>query len=257
VLEATARELVYRHSASVTVVDAQASASPDDADVYLLKARSDWGIEAARRAEAHGALVINTARATTSCLDRKLMAGRLSQAGLPFPETWSVPALNDFIASSKGHELPWPVIVKSRRSRRGDLVRVLSASAELHNLAAEWGDEPVIVQRVVGHDGWDHKVWSIGCRLHVVRRSTAVGPHARGLDIPVDLAQLPDGIEDLAHAVGATFGLELFGVDMLISGDRPVIVDVNPFPGFRGVPDAGQAIAEHVVGLAAMATGHA
>ena len=257
VLDATARELVERHSATVTVVDAQALPPPDDADVYLLKSRSDRAIEAGRRAEVHGALVINSVRATKTCLDRKLMAARMSEAGLPFPKTWSASRLDAFIASSKVHELAWPVIVKSRRSRRGDLVRVVRASAELHCLAAEWGNEPVIVQPVVRHDGWDHKLWSVGHRLHAVRRSTAVGPHARGLDIPVFPEQLPDGVDDLAHAVAAAFGLELYGVDVLMTDVGPVVVDVNPFPGFRGVPDAGQAIAEHVIGLLAMAKGHA
>jgi ribosomal protein S6--L-glutamate ligase len=256
VLEATARELVDRHDATVTVVDAQASPPPDDADVYLLKSRSDRGIEAARRAEVHGALVINSARATKTCLDRKLMAARMSEAGLPFPKTLSAATLDALIASSNEHELAWPVIVKSRRSRRGDLVRVVRARAELHSLAAEWGNEPVIVQRVVRHNGCEHKLWSVCHRLHAVRRSTAVGPRARGLDIPVSLEQLPEGVKDLARAVGATFGLELYGVDVLITDGGPVAVDVNPFPGFRGVPGAAQAIAEQVIGLLAVAKGH-
>jgi ribosomal protein S6--L-glutamate ligase len=256
VLEATARELVDRHGATVTVVDAPALPSPDDADVYLLKSRSDRGIEAARRAEVHGALVINSARATETCLDRELMAARMWEAGLPFPKTLGTPRLDALIASSNGLELAWPVIVKSRRSRRGDLVRVVSASAELQSLAAEWGDEPVIVQPVVRHDGCEHKLWSVCHRLHAVRRSTAVGLSARGLDIPVCLEQLPEGVEDLARDVGAVFGLELYGVDVLITNAGPVVVDVNPFPGFRGVPGAAHAIAEHVIGLLAIAKDH-
>jgi ribosomal protein S6--L-glutamate ligase len=37
-----------------------------------------------------------------------------------------------------------------------------------------------------------------------------------------------------ARDAGAALDLRLYGIDLLITGGRPVVVDVNPFPGFRG-----------------------
>jgi ribosomal protein S6--L-glutamate ligase len=34
----------------------------------------------------------------------------------------------------------------------------------------------------------------------------------------------------------------LYGVDLLISDGRPVVVDVNPFPGFRGAHGPAESL---------------
>jgi ribosomal protein S6--L-glutamate ligase len=250
VLEATARELAQQRGASVAVVDVKREQPPDDADVYLLKSRSEKALMAARRAELQGASVINGVAATAACLDRTSMALRMRRAGLPFPDTWSGPTLEDLIAALSAHHPVWPIIVKSRRSRRGDLVRMISSAAALSELAAEWGPEAVIAQRVVRHDGWEHKVWVIGERISAVRRRPDFAHHkARVADDDAACEPVPAAIESLARAAGAAFGLELYGVDVLVGERGPVVVDVNPFPGFRRVPSAAETLAAHVARL--------
>jgi glutathione synthase/RimK-type ligase-like ATP-grasp enzyme len=39
----------------------------------------------------------------------------------------------------------------------------------------------------------------------------------------------------------------LYGVDLITSGGKPYIVDINTFPGFKGVPNAAQLLADFVV----------
>jgi ribosomal protein S6--L-glutamate ligase len=250
VLESAARELSDAHGAAVTVVDVGRTQPPDDADLYLLKSRTDRALRAARRVELAGAAVVNSAPATGACLDRVVLAERMSQAGLPFPDTWSGPTLESLIVPASGRDQEWPIVVKSRRSRRGDLVCVIRSSAELHALAAEWANEPVVAQRIVRHDGWEHKVWVIGGRLYCARRRAEFAEHRGRADVSMPREQLSDAIEGLARAVGAAFGLELYGVDVLVSERGPVVVDVNPFPGFRRMPSAGAAIAGHVMRVA-------
>jgi hypothetical protein len=41
-------------------------------------------------------------------------------------------------------------------------------------------------------------------------------------------------------------GLGLFGLDVIESDDGPFVVDVNYFPGYKGVPDAGALIADYI-----------
>jgi ribosomal protein S6--L-glutamate ligase len=47
-------------------------------------------------------------------------------------------------------------------------------------------------------------------------------------------------------AVGPALGLTVYGVDLRIHDDRPVIVDVNGFPGFRGLPSAVPALLDTI-----------
>jgi ribosomal protein S6--L-glutamate ligase len=256
VLEAAARELAEEHGAAVAIVEVSRTEPPGDADVYLLKARSERALRAARRAELAGASVINSVAATAACLDRVSMAQRMWQASLPFPDTQSAATLDCLIASLSRRKATWPIIVKSRRSRRGDLVRLVSSSAELHELASDWGSEAVVAQRFVRHDGSEQKVWVIGRRVYAARKRPELDERGDRTEMPMSrerLAEraedLPEGVEDLARAAGAAFGLELYGVDVLLSEHGPVAVDVNPFPGFRRVPSAGDALADHVMRL--------
>ncbi len=43
-------------------------------------------------------------------------------------------------------------------------------------------------------------------------------------------------------AVGEALKLRCFGVDLRFLDGRPVIIDANPFPGYRGFPDAVPAL---------------
>jgi ribosomal protein S6--L-glutamate ligase len=249
VIAATVERLALEHRVSLvdvlSVRPEEAPAAPPRADVYLLKSHTPWAIEHARLLEAGGARVVNTPAATESCRDRVLMARRLADAGVPCPRTAGFDSLRSLV---DGRQVPtFPLIVKSRHSRRGDLVAKVADAAELHELASRWADEPVVVQEFLGGDGWDWKVWVIGGTVSVARRRTAL-EEGRGDDLPVRLDQLPDGWLRLVREVGVAFGLELFGVDVLATERGPVVVDVNAFPGYRSVRGAAELLADYVDG---------
>jgi glutathione synthase/RimK-type ligase-like ATP-grasp enzyme len=58
---------------------------------------------------------------------------------------------------------------------------------------------------------------------------------------PPERIELTPELEELARACG-----ELYGVDVLVSPDGPLVVDVNEFPNYTGVEEAPVAIAELV-----------
>jgi ribosomal protein S6--L-glutamate ligase len=49
---------------------------------------------------------------------------------------------------------------------------------------------------------------------------------------------------------GQAFGLTLYGVDIIESQGSPFIIDVNAFPSYRGIANAGRLIAEHIAEVA-------
>jgi ribosomal protein S6--L-glutamate ligase len=246
VIAATADRVSRGHR--VAFVDPQACPREAEpiADVYLLKSHTPRAIELAQRLEARGARVVNTSAATQACVDRVLTSRRMEIAGLAWPRTAGYACLRDLLSRpARGAPLRLPLVVKSRRSRRGDLVAKVSRFAELDELAALWPDEPVIVQEYLAGDGWDWKVWAIGDRLAVARRRTAL-EEGRGEDRPVQLDRLPASWLQLVRDIGALFGLELYGVDVLATQRGPVAVDVNAFPGYRSIRDAPAQLARFV-----------
>ncbi|MEU9234784.1 ATP-grasp domain-containing protein [Streptomyces subrutilus] len=213
------------------------------ADVYLLKSRTPRALELARRLTERGAPVVNTAAATALCQDRTAMAELALRAGLPFAATRTVGSLSAW-AAARGALLPSPVVVKSRRSRRGDLVARVDDGAGLRELAARWPGEPVVVQDFAPNSGWDHKLWAIGDRLFAAVRRSELSAGGRGPNLPKAPSELPAGWADLVRATGEAFALDVYGVDIIdAGGGEPLIVDVNAFPGFRGQPGAPEALA--------------
>jgi ribosomal protein S6--L-glutamate ligase len=203
----------------------------EPADVVLLKARSPRAREVAQTAQRAGSLVVNPPDATALALDRAASADALDRAGVPGPRSWSVPAMRDL---AYGPELPWPLVVKSRASSRSDLVRLVTSRTELLEMLPEWGDEPVVAQEFVVNDGFDIKVWVIGGDMSAARRRSALESTDKSSDELLDPAGLPEEWTRTARDAGAALGLQLYGVDLLITDGRPLVVDVNPFPGFRG-----------------------
>ncbi|MGW5851692.1 ATP-grasp domain-containing protein [Streptomyces sp. NPDC055254] len=219
-----------------------ADVPPPLADVYLLKARTPAALGLARYLEERGVPVVNSAAATALCQDRTLMAERALGAGLPFAATRTHRSLAAWAAGTP--VLPSPVVVKSRLSRRGDLVARVDDAVRLGELAALWPQEPVIVQDFTPNSGWDHKLWAIGDRVFAALRRSELAPQGRGPTRSLPLAELPAGWAPLVREVGAVFGLDVYGVDLIDAGaGTPLIVDVNAFPGIRGQDGAPQALA--------------
>ncbi|MFP5346743.1 MAG: RimK family alpha-L-glutamate ligase [Actinomycetes bacterium] len=213
-------------------------------DVVLLKSRSSWARQAARRAELEGSVVVNSPSATAAALDRAATAAILRHAAVPSPRTWYFPALKQLVAA--GAWLPWPFVVKSRTSSREDLVRLVRSRDEVAALLREWGDEPVVVQEFAANDGFDVKVWVIGDDLSTARRRSALHSTDKSSDERLDPDLLPASWTRAARSAGTALGLDLYGVDLLVTGGRPVVVDVNPFPGFRGASSPADSLLRFV-----------
>lgn len=255
VLTAVMDELAHEHE--VTIHDSRTlpvgygrGPGLDEApDVVLLKSRSRRARWVARTAELAGSVVVNSPDATGTALDRAATAEALSRAGVPAPRSWFSFTLRELAADAAA--LPWPLVVKSRTSSRDDLVRLVSSPDALRELLLEWGEEPVVAQEFAPNDGFDIKVWVIGDDLSAARRRSALESTDKSSDELLDPADLPGEWTRVARAAGAALGLQLFGVDLLITGGRPVVIDVNPFPGFRGARTPADSLLRFLATLAA------
>jgi ribosomal protein S6--L-glutamate ligase len=187
-----------------------------------------------------------------ACQDRVLMAQRMRGTECPWPQTWNLGTLGDVVAREEVlATLPFPLIIKSRYSRRGDLVVKVHNVEEVQALAPQWRQEPVLLQEFADGDGWDIKVWVIGQQVFAARRRTPLeGPTVKD-DFPLLAGDVPNEWVRVALEIGRVFGLRLYGVDLLMTARGPLIVDVNAFPGFRGVHGASSALVALVEQVAA------
>ncbi len=171
------------------------------------------------------------------------MTEYMIKAGLPWPQTQSFDTLEEMLSQPDALiQVPYPFIVKSRYSHRGDLVDKVGSRTQLQALAAQWGQEPVVLQELVASDGWDIKVWVIDEHIFAARRRTPLEAIASKEDFPIATDELSEQFLHIIVEIGRVFNLRLYGVDLLMTAQGPVVVDINAFPGFRGVPDADSAL---------------
>lgn len=207
-----------------------------EADLYLLKADDPAALAAAGCLHDRGARCLNSYSATTAAHDKVRTHSRLARAGLPVPETSLVSDPNALAAELDAG----PRFVKPVRGLHGEHAALLGPGEERRA-----GPGPWLVQELVG-DGSPFvlKVYGVGSRT-AVRRMAFVSGVVDGPRRPVNAVD--PSLSTLAAAAAELCGLVCYGVDFVLGRDGPVLVDVNAFPGYRGVPEASNWIAEAVL----------
>ncbi|MFE6492820.1 RimK family alpha-L-glutamate ligase [Streptomyces sp. NPDC057748] len=213
-------------------------------DAWVLKTVSGGpGLTLLEAAAAVGLTTVNDARSIRAVRDKVLASVIARQHGLPVPVTYSAPRATLF--ADVPEEL-FPLVVKPADGSSGRGVRLVSEPGRLAE--TEQADEgQLIAQPYVSNAGSDLKVYCLAGEFHATVRRSPLHP-----DAPVDerAVPLPAEVAEAAAKVGAVFGLDLYGIDVVLGPDGPVIVDINDFPSFRQVPDAAARLAGAVLELA-------
>ncbi|MEU5419639.1 RimK family alpha-L-glutamate ligase [Streptomyces sp. NPDC001407] len=213
-------------------------------DAWVLKTVSGGpGLTLLEAAATVGLTTVNDARAIRGVRDKALAAVTAEHHGLPVPVTYAAARPEEFA------EIPaaaYPLVVKPADGSSGRAVRLVPSPDRL----PAPGTEPagmLIAQPYVPNSGIDLKVYCVDGELYATERRSPLHP-----DQPTRERRVPLTAEvaDIVTEVGAVYGLDLYGVDVVLGPDGPVIVDVNDFPSFRQVPDAVARVAWAVLRLA-------
>ena len=54
----------------------------------------------------------------------------------------------------------------------------------------------------------------------------------------------------MARRAARAFGLGLYGLDIIESEEGPKVVDLNYFPGYKGIPEAAKLLTSYIVACA-------
>ncbi|MCJ1676690.1 hypothetical protein MTF65_04875 [Streptomyces sp. APSN-46.1] len=215
-------------------------------DAWVLKTVSGGpGLTLLEAAAAAGMTTVNDARSIRGVRDKALAAAIGRARGLPMPTTYAVarPELLREIPASE-----YPLVVKPSDGSSGRAVHLVSSPRRLEPVLAELADEGMLIaQPYVPNSGTDIKVYAVGGELFATERCSPLHPDPAVRERRVPLSA---EVAAIAAQVGAVYGLDLYGVDVLLGPDGPMVVDVNDFPSFRQVPDAAARVARAVLDLA-------
>lgn len=199
----------------------------------MLKRLSEGGTTRGSRTR-----VVNPPSACLVALDRDGAMRRLRGAGLPVPRS----AVESDWSAVRQRADGGPVFVKATS---GDLGRGTGVRAMSDETPARPPFEgPWHVEDAVPRDEWDRKLYVAGNRVFgLMKRWPRQDGSARPFEPPAEMT-------DLALGVAEEMRLELFGIDLVGRQGTFSIVDLNPFPGYRGVDGAADAVADHIAARA-------
>jgi ribosomal protein S6--L-glutamate ligase len=232
--------------ASATCLSALADADSDPFDAYVLKTVSDGpGICILEAAAANGIATINNPRAIRVVRDKAAASARARAAHIAFPLTYFVVDPSQVALIPREH---YPLVIKpSNGSSMRDVYR-LDHPSELGKLELAAGHERFfLAQRYVDNEGYDIKLYALGREVFAVVRPSPLHP---GLDVSERQVQVTPELAWIAGRVRRVFGLDIFGVDVVHTRHGWVAVDINDFPGFRGVPGAVTLVSRRIASLA-------
>jgi ribosomal protein S6--L-glutamate ligase len=209
-----------------------------DHDLYVLKKMTGLASSIAGALHAQGAAIVNPYPVMMALRDKIISSRMLQAAGVPTPATYIV-ASADRLAPLLDEG---PLVVKPYQGACGFGVRVIRTLADLAAVPAPVDKEPVLAQRYHPPQGRDRKIYSIGGRLFGVKK---IFPASREEDKHGEPFTPAPELCEIALRCGATFGIDLYGVDIIESEGRPYVVDMSSIPGFKGVPDASSHLATY------------
>lgn len=231
-----------RRAIAPLVLDPDAAdALPSDVLLAVARGRSPGVLDVLERLERSGAVAVNRASAVRAVLDKARMATALEAAGLPTPPTLVVARGAMARALSGG---PFPLVVKPVLGDNARGVTLVPGRAALE--ALRWKEDVALAQPLVSGDGRDLKLYVAGDAVWAVRKASPLHDLRWRDALPEPVALAP-AWRDLALACGRPFGLELYGVDCVLGPRGPVVIEVNDFPNYSGIPEASDVIADHLL----------
>ena len=247
ILDAVLAELAS-HGIETAAVDAKtfaAGSAVADAEIILAMCQSEGALRRLAELEAAGAVVVNSALAIRNCY-RDLLGVGLTRAGIPAPE-------GVLLATAPPHDF--------RRLSALDLdAGVFVKRGDLHALG------PNDVQEVSGRGALTMSLSDFAARgIPMVYVQQAARGHTvkfygvSGAEYFNVVANEGEVSEDVARALAGAagvaanaLGLEAWGGDAMVDGDRFAIVDFNDWPSFSKVrTPAARAIARRALKLLA------
>ena len=210
-----------------------------DHDLYVLKSHADFWISAAHILKtAFNVQIVNSVDACIMVQNKMLCLNMLHNAGIRVPQTW----LTGDFALMRSFLEKMPLIIKPIMSGRGKNIFIVHT--QNHLAAIPFIPGTMLVQEYIEDKQQDLKIYVINNECFGICKPFSPGSY----QFCGEACSLTAQHKAIALKCGKIMGLDLYGVDMIESSSGPVVVDVNYFPSYRGVKDAGVYLADYLQG---------
>jgi ribosomal protein S6--L-glutamate ligase len=209
-------------------------------DLYILKSHTELSLSLAGIFYCQGARLLNPYPSCALTQNKIVVSRLLQMADVPAPRSW----VTGDLALLRPLAEETTLIIKPHLGHRGAGIHKVCNPDDLEKIPLP--TSPIIIQEFIEGTGEDLKVYVVGEEVFAVSKPFSESSFA----VPGRPVRVSDEIRQISLRVGKICGLGLYGLDMIESPRGPFVVDVNFFPGYKGVPDVAPLIADYIDGYA-------
>ena len=207
-----------------------------EADMYILKSHTELSLALAGILFTQGANLLNPYQSCSLIQSKIITSKLLRKAGITAPDSW----VGGDLSLAKELLEKHPLIVKPHMGHRGAGISLCREPEDIDKIPAP--QTPMIIQEAIPGPGEDLKIYVVGDQVFGVKKEFSESSFAvAGRHVPIT-----DEVRQISQKVGEVCGLGLYGLDIIESDRGPYVVDVNYFPGYKGVPKAAGMIADYI-----------
>ena len=235
----------------------------EDFDVLvprLSRTTARYGEEVVAHFEWIGTPVVNRSKSIAAARHKFRSLRILAQHGLPVPPSLTVgsAAFLENVVAEMGN---YPFILKPFHGTHGRGIMLLDTPTSLTSAVDALCDlhEDYVIQPFIAEAGGvDIRVLVVGGEaIAAMQRRASAGEFRANVHRGAsgEAVSLPDEYIDVAIKAAAALALEIAGVDLLQTNEGPVVLEVNPSPGFEELEsvtgvDIADAMIEFVTAFA-------
>lgn len=214
-------------------------------DLYALKVKSDSALHTIEIAEELGINTINRSEAIRKTQDKILCDVILRKNNIPIPHSYFTKGSESLHILK--NRLTFPIVYKPYKGSHNDANKVKN----FDELASYGSDNLLYFQEFIENDGYDWKVYVADEQVFGIKRfSPFIKSYENKGNEDREEFDVSEDLSDIILKIGELFGLDIYGVDVVFRDDQYYIIDVNDFPGFRGIKEAPNAIANSLINAA-------
>ena len=240
-----------------------------DVDFIITKVGSDCSIDLLHFAKLHNLPTLHDVDTVLMCknkvaLDqaiRKIFdkhSGDLENFLLPKSWTQSLQKINRF----KEWAFPkLPIVIKShyqhdKYNRFNFLVREIDEIDKFCNIYSKFLYYNMYIQEFIECDGIERKVYVVGDKVFGIKRENPIYIFLRDKPNSIDVEtigrerfEVSIDLQNLAKILAKELNLKIFGFDLVkpLKQDGYYLIDLNDFPGFRGIKNIDNVLADFLI----------
>lgn len=238
-------------------------------DFLIVKIRNDCSIDLLHYAKLHKIATLHDIDTVMTCKNKVALDHALRKAfndnpdlseKFILPKSWTQ-SLRDVKKFKKWAKPRLPIVIKShyqhdKYMRFNFLVKKIEEVDEFCKRYEQFLYYDVYVQEFIECDGIDRKIYVVGDKIFGIKRENPIYIYLRENpdDIDVDVIErevyeISDDIRRLARALSEGLNLKVFGFDLIkpIDQDKYYMVDLNDFPGFRGINNIENILVDFIL----------